>query len=563
MKTLSTPITNEKDASQSSWAEVYDIYLKAAITTPFGSTSVLRLTTCPGGQSFFTPQFEPEPSGTQGDPATYSFWPLKRQALKNDSRSTNDKLTFAASNVTSEWADMLADVDWYDTPVVIRKVSLSIAVPTADDCAPLFTGLIDSVRVNSRQITFSCSNDLARLATIAPRENMHGNCRFNWADDQCTAIRFRTENYDGKTCGASSTTTLVKSADLTEDAGSSASYGTDLVNALADGSITASAQDVGYVDEPVTGHHDENRISFNSAGKGIAENEPFTLTATVSMPSPLIASTTYYARYVNRYSGIPIDFKVAATPGGAPIDLTTNGSGVKLTSVNHEGFSVKSSNNGYWALPNNADWGTLSNGYWQIPDAQAGLANAALKPYLQFDFGSAKQPRVWRIKTVEASRLEDLARLLVLFSSSDAAAWTLESYFEAPPVGAILYTWLVPTAGSRRYWRLCVRSRWAVTFSPTMIAEVQAYENGRNWWAGGQITFGAATTTVALRNVVRRVLESYSGECVVQKLPVAPANGDTFVIERGCNRSFNACAERQNTENFGGFTTLADQTIIR
>jgi hypothetical protein len=29
------------------------------------------------------------------------------------------------------------------------------------------------------------------------------------------------------------------------------------------------------------------------------------------------------------------------------------------------------------------------------------------------------------------------------------------------------------------------------------------------------------------------------------------------------HRTFNACAERQNTENFGGFLDLPRQTIIR
>lgn len=557
MKTLSTPITNEKNAEQSSWAEVYDIYLKASITTPFGSTSTIRITTCPGGLSFFTPTFEPEPSGTQGDAATYSYWVIQRQALSNDSRKANDKLTFAVSNVTAEWADMLADVDWYDTPVVIRKVSLSIPAPTDADCVPLFTGLIDSARISSKQITFQCSNDLARLAAIAPRENMHGNCRFNWADDLCTAIRFKQENYDAKTCGAASTTTLVKSSDLTEDAGSSGTYGTDIVAALADGNITASSEKGAWTNEPVTISLLNNVIVLN--GHNLANDEPFTLSGTTP-PSPLSFGTTYYAGVVNNKT-----IHVRATPGGAEITMTTTGTSVKLTSAtDYSGYQVKSSKAGTWKLPNNNDWGTLSNGYWQIPDAQAGLANAALKPYVQFDFGSAKQPRLWRVMgEAGAVRLEDLPRLLVLFSSSDAATWTFESYFEVPPVGGTLYTWLVPTARSRRYWRLCVRSRWATTFSATMLAEVQAYENGRNWWANGQITFDSNTSTVALRNVVRRVLESYSGECVVAKLPAAPANGDTFVIERGCNRSFNACAERQNTENFGGFTTLADQTIIR
>jgi hypothetical protein len=121
----------------------------------------------------------------------------------------------------------------------------------------------------------------------------------------------------------------------------------------------------------------------------------------------------------------------------------------------------------------------------------------------------------------------------------------------------------MPKASTKRYWRICIRSRWATTFSPKMLEEVQAYENGRNWWRNGLLKFDAATATAALRNVSRKVMASYSGEAVVAALPAAPAAGDTFVIERGCGRTFNDCCERRNWENFGGFTDLPNQTIIR
>ena len=96
-----------------------------------------------------------------------------------------------------------------------------------------------------------------------------------------------------------------------------------------------------------------------------------------------------------------------------------------------------------------------------------------------------------------------------------------------------------------------------------MFYKVRAYELSRNWWKDGRITFDAATTTVALRNITRKVLASYDGQVAVQELPVSPANGDTFVIERGCDRTFNACCARGNTENYGGFNDLPTQTVIR
>jgi hypothetical protein len=559
MKTVSTEFAAEAAASTAGWCEVYDIYLKSAISTPWGTVSTLRLTTLPGNLSFFKPLISPEPVASYGVAETYYFWPLKREEAKAESKSTNDKLTFIASNVTKDWVGFLGDVDWYDTPVMIRKVPHSIATLTSDDYVVSFSGLIDSVRVTNTSLQFTCSNDAASLSTVAPRENMHTACRFNWADDQCTAIRLKSTNYKGGTVGASSTTTQVNSSDFTEDGASSGSYGTDLVNALADAAITSSSDAVPYVAVAVTLDSNDNPY-ISRASHALAVGTAVTFAGT--LPTGLSAATTYYVRRVVSTS----IFTVSASNGGSEIQLFgTPGMSFTLSTVNSgEDFQVKSSKSGWWEISGSGDLGTNDQGYWLIPDAQAGVANAALKPYIQFDFGSAKTPKVWRISSVpDLSTLDGLPRMLVFFSSSDAATWTHESYFEMPPVGGVLYDVLIPNAASRRYWRICIRSRWGQQTAYTMLNKVYAYENGRHYWANGQITFKAATATVALRNVTRRVVESYTGAIIVPKLPVAPANGDTFIIERGCGRTFNNCAERCNWENFGGFTTLPYQTVIR
>ena len=108
MKTLTTPVSTSAAAVQSGWCEVYDIYLAASIVTPFGTTNILRLTTCAGGLSFFAPNDSPEPSGTQGSAQNYLEWPLKREMVKGDTKNQDDKLHITASNVTSQWAAMLA-----------------------------------------------------------------------------------------------------------------------------------------------------------------------------------------------------------------------------------------------------------------------------------------------------------------------------------------------------------------------------------------------------------------------------------------------------------------------
>ena len=153
--------------------------------------------------------------------------------------------------------------------------------------------------------------------------------------------------------------------------------------------------------------------------------------------------------------------------------------------------------------------------------------------------------------------------MIVFFSSANASDWTHETYYELPPVAGTTFDVLIPAATSARYWRICVRSRWAEALFKKMFQTVYAYENSRNYWLGGRVTFASNTTTVALRNVSRRVLKSYTGGVIVPALPVAPANGDTFTIERGCRRTFNDCCARYNWENFAGFTDLPYQTVIR
>lgn len=558
MITLTSPVSTEAAASQAGWAELYDVYLKSAITTPWGSTSILRLCTVntPSGLSFFKPKISPETD--QGAAATYYFWPLKRAQVKGDGKFTNDKLQITASNVTREWVQMLLDVSWYDVPIIVRKVPLtSASTLTADDCAILWSGQVDAVKLTAKVVTLECSSDLAGLKSVLPSENMHTNCRFRWGDDQCTALRYKSTNYKSGTCGAASTTTLVKSSDFSEDGASSASYGTDLVNALADGAITTSSEKAGLSGASVNPSTVNDWLE-TSGSHGLSLGDPVTFAAT-TMPSPLVAATTYYA--IPQSSN---KFKVAASVGGAPIDITTNGTSVTCSTVlTFHGYQVKSSKSGYWKFDTDADWGTATEGFWMIPDAQAGVANGALKPYIQFDFGSAKRPKVWRIKTPSGLRMEELVRLIVFFSSADAVTWTHESYYELPPTGGTLFDALIPSASNARHWRICVRTRYGESLFYTMLDKVYAYENGRNYWASGILKFKSDTTTTALRNISRRVLASYSGEVSVPTLPAAPASGDTFTIERGCPQTFNACCERRNWENFGGFTDLPYQAVIR
>lgn len=567
MKTLSTPLANEAAAEQSAWVELYDIYLKSAITTPWGTTSVIRLCSRLGASfSFFTPQMSPEDAGTQGDAATYQPWPLKRQQVRSSGQFADTKLEISASNVTAEFAALIAGIDWYDSPVVIRKTSPNLVGATAADCAILFSGLVDAVRMTDSVITLVCSNDLALLNRILPSENMHASCRFKWADDQCTMRRFLAAHYKSKTCAAASTTTLVKSTGLTEDTGNSASYGTDLINALADAAITASSEQANFSGPvfiyrayvPKTGWLYWKYLTMSPGDLSLLvvdQRVRFPTTA----PTGFTVGTWYYVLYVDAQV-----FELGTSLGGGVITVTdSSGSWSLEAEYAGEARHVRSGDPGSWTFGTDADWGTVENAYYVIPDAQAGLKNAALKPYIQFDLGSAKSPKLWRVSSVPNAQPEQRLRVIAFFSSPDASTWMFESYFEMPNRSGEDFDVLIPNATSARYWRICVRSRWAESLYRSMFYKVRAYELSRHWWKDGRVTFDAATATVALRNVSRAVVGSYDGEVSVAALPVAPASGDTFVIERGCDRTFNACCARLNTENYGGFNDLPTQTVIR
>lgn len=561
MKTLSSPIIAQKDASQAGWTELYDIYLKSAISTPWGSTSILRLTPLPGGVSFFKPAISPET-----DPnavATYSHWPLRREVVKGDAKFTNDKLQIAASNVSADWQGMLAAVDWYDTPIIIRKISTTIASPTASDCAILWIGSVDAAKINLRTVNLECSSDLVSLGRTLPAENMHTSCRYQWADDGCTKIRFHADNYKAKTIASGSSTTELIVSGLSDDLGTAAGYGTELIDSLGDAAITSSSDGGGFTGLACTVDSTTDRITVNGAYLFGYQDLAIKFAAT-TMPGGLTAGVTYYIVSLERLSTYKFRFKVAATQGGSAINITSNGTTVTIDTASSYGdYEVKGARAGLWKFLTDADWGTLSNGFYTIPDAQAGLANAELKPWIQFDLGSAKSPRLWRIHTPPGAKQEQLVRLILFFSSSDASTWTHEMYYELPPVANKIFDVLIPQALSRRYWRICVRSRWGEALDKTMFFHVYAYENSRHYWLGGRVTFESNTTTAALRGVSRRVLASYSERLIVPALPTAPVNGDTIIVERGCRRSFNDCCARKNWENFSGFTDLPYQTVIR
>jgi hypothetical protein len=562
MKTITSGFEVQKVAEQAAWAEVYDIYLSSAIVTPWGTVSTLRLTPCPSGVQFFTPLTDPEPAGTRGDAQGYTFWNMVRKAVKSSSRTANDKLMIAASNVSRDWSGMLAAVDWYDTWVVIRKVPLTFAgTIAAGDCVVVFMGQVDTARIQEKQIQLTCSNDMGSFSKLLPAESMHATCRFKWGDDMCTQIRYRPENYAGKTAAAGGTVYAVRSDDLTEDTGAA-----------------------GYIGQAVTADATGNKIGLAAHG---LENGRMVRFGGTAVPGGLTAGVWYYV------VGTALnDFQVSLTAGGSAVDLTSAGTAVVMDSaapygtdllaaladaaitqsngnyVGWEGFRVKAGyeENDFWAM-HDYEWGTCAEGYWWNNTAGWGLHSHLCTPWITMDFGTNRTLRLWRLRASTGADRTQMPRLLMMFSSADnfVNSVKFEGFWEMPALApGAMWEWLLPKAATARYWRIGVRSQWAdSSVTLRMLGKVSAYEGGRNWWTAGRLTFGAATATAALRGVSRKVQGSHAGVALVTDLPVAPAAGDTFVIERGCNRTFNACAERGNFENYGGFDSMPFQAVAR
>jgi hypothetical protein len=558
VKTFSAPVNTEIAAAQKITTLLFDFYLRAAIVTPWGTTNILRLTNYPGGLGFFAPQVAPEPVGTRSSAQAYQEWPIEKGPVQNSTTHTNDQITFRASNVTRDYATMLNLDEWRDVPVVIRMVAPSIVAPAAGDCAIVFMGQIDDVTVTNEVVEFTASNDLAGFDLKLPRENMHRNCRFAWGDDMCGAVRLAPANYlPTKTVGASSSQTVVTSADLTEDTWARGGTPTEEVDALADASITGSDGVIKYTGQAVSFDGIFHTVRLNPLANHTLVVGDQIVFAGGSLPAGVTAGANYYVATVPDIQ----HWTIAATPAGAQIAFG-GGSGT-MTSGTGFAYLVKSSKGGAWSItPDTTNWGDLDEGYWAMKDAWAGLANGALKPWITFDFGSAKTMKTWKVKHTSDIDRERLLRLLLFFSSPDNVNWTFERYFEMPPV-VDFFEVPIHAASNKRYWRICVRTRWTDTNFETQIECVLGYAVGRNYWTSGFIKFGDATTTVALRGVRRAITASYNGSIDVAGLPVAPVAGDVFSIERGCPRTFNGCSERLNQANFGGFDSLPWETIVR
>lgn len=540
MKNLSSNLTTEAAATQSGWAEILDIYLKSTLTTPFGSSNVIRISNNGVDVSFFTPLADPEPVATRGNAATYSAWAFKRRTIKASSKFANDKLGLAVSNVTGEFADLLDLIDWRGCAVVIRKTALTITTATSADSVTLFSGRIDSARVDLAQVQFICSSDMATFSDRLPKEDMHVNCRFTWADDMCGALRYRKENYQPKTVAASSTTTRLLAtyagysaqsvtADSTTDkitlaahtlsngnrvrlAGTTvpggltagvwyyvvsaatndfkvaSTYGGSAIDLTTNGtavtvtSETGFTEDTGtkaYIAASVTADSTTDKITLTSHGLNNGERVRF---AASVMPGGLTAAVWYYV--VNTATN---DFKVAATEGGSAIDITSNGTTVTMDSSAPYGtdqidalangnITTSSEQASYEGYRVKTSYGTG----WRFSSSASNPSPTAgyIAPHIDFDLGGVGYALKSWVFTPSTNASDWAAPRQVVILWSDDAANYLEALTSvlAYDSRAQVYRTLTLTASAHRYWRVQIKKLDGSPFLGDVIGKIKAYD---------------------------------------------------------------------------------------
>jgi hypothetical protein len=256
--------------------------------------------------------------------------------------------------------------------------------------------------------------------------------------------------------------------------------------------------------------------------------------------------------------------------GVTPVDRVNVSATMSASHDNANAVKVKSTAAGEWNPTFDVNWADTLEGYWAIKVAQAGTRSELLQPYLQFDFGAAFTMGWWSFESSSNTDREEFPRLVALFSSSNAATWVFERYFEYPANGGV-FEFPVHGSPSHRYRRMCFRTRWSdSSLWGIRVANIKGYAVNKNYWAHAMVEFSSSTSTVALRGRRTAVMGSWQGALDVAKLPVAPAAGDTFKILRGCSRTLNACSEREHSANvgftainFGGFDSLPYETIVK
>lgn len=173
------------------------------------------------------------------------------------------------------------------------------------------------------------------------------------------------------------------------------------------------------------------------------------------------------------------------------------------------------------------------------------------------DVSGAGDPQTWRVASVEPTAGETKVRL-----ASDVE---LLSNLKLPR-----FLWQ-SSCGHTVYDANCglTRASWTVSGtvlgSPTPTTRTFAASGSgvtskaNDYFNLGTVAFGAATTTVALRNVRMSVADFVTSTdtfTLAMALPAAPVAGDTFTVYPGCTRTLAACTAFSNLSHYRGFAHI-------
>jgi len=85
--------------------------------------------------------------------------------------------------------------------------------------------------------------------------------------------------------------------------------------------------------------------------------------------------------------------------------------------------------------------------------------------------------------------------------------------------------------------------------------------SGDNYWKNGYAIFTSGNLNRARRRISANTASTFTVDTALLE---APANGDEYMLLRNCDQTLSVCSgDFANMDNFGGFSTIPEQMVLR
>ena len=199
MRTLSAAFRSEASGDSNAPLELYDMYL---------DSEVIHLVNYDKNISYFD---------IDGVAQTYTALPVSRQEYERSVENPINSVVVGMANVDKSMSAYLANNDFRGRRLVIRKVFAN-ALTSADDNCIIFDGVMDTPAASEESVQVNVTDRIGTLFKEVPRRWYQLLCNYKFGDAFCfqgktSGDMYATANYS---CAAGSSTTVVKSASLTQ-----------------------------------------------------------------------------------------------------------------------------------------------------------------------------------------------------------------------------------------------------------------------------------------------------------------------------------------------------------